>query len=622
MFFGTGILLGSVLGYRSIALRGFGFIGGIATFLVLSNALGWLLPTDIVFPVVAFLHSVFAIIGFAVTTKKGLWIIPEREEKRAMILLFAVTVVCAFSVMRTLGSDPWFWAQYSLAATIAEGNLGPVREVGFPDHSAAYHYGPQLLVGAMRALTGLPLELGFGLLSFLSIGGFLCFAYEIARKIGMGRRQSLWGAILAFAGGGLLWLNAWTVVSDLLSVARGADFSPYRSIVYLYASNVTNALFTVFQQRSTALGYPLLFALFFLFMESLTASRMRFVLLSIFGIVVATALSLVMETGLLLFGLGAGMCSVAFLCSPRARGQGAHMLLSCVCMLLPALLISFVQGGVLSHLGEGSGTVSFDPSFGVPVARDGTRLAFWSPAVLIAFGLPVLLLPWTAGLAIRQKNYVALLIIVVAITHLLLPFLVTFDDRPSEMVRLLFGATSLGALLAGWWFVSQPRIWRIVGTACMLLSSVLYLGVRLTFPTLRFEVPPLIERLEDAVSGDIAMANWIDTHTTIDDRFYVRSQELGVDFLDEDMRDVILFSARVGRFVIADYNVDTFPPENIPFLRAIEERCDSEAFRALGIDYFASDVPSRMVWFTGMCDMTKWEQVFESPGARIWRLIN
>ncbi len=608
---GTGMLLGRILHFQRWAFWGMACVGGMATFMVLANALGYVFPIDVAFWITAIVHIVAGIAGF--------WLLLRREREvmdRPTIVLGIAAAVCAFAVIRTLGSDPWFWAQYPLAATIAEGNLGPVREVGYPDHVAAYHYGPQLLAGAWFALAELPLEFGFALQAILGVFGCLFFAAELARMSGMRSWRSIVLAVLALAGGGVLWLHGGLVVSDILR----DDVSPFRSIVFLFRSNVTNALLPMFEQRTTALGYPLLFGLALAFAASLRESKSRFAVFCMTGAVLGAALALTMETGLLLFGLAAGLWGVLLHLRRATRRDGIHVLLACVCMLLPALFIALVQGGVLSHLGaeNDAGALSVDPSFGVPIGRDGTRLALWSPTVLIAFGLPILLLPWTAWVARKETGSPLQLVAILTIVHLLFPFVVSFDERPSEMVRLLYGATSFGAFLAGWRFLMKPQRWAYLGIGAMVLSSIVYVSVRLTLPRLRAEIPPLIERLPASTVAEHELYAWIREHTTIADRFYVRSQELGPEFLEEDLQDIILFMTRTGRFAVADYHVDTFPEEKIPLLRSIEERCDGDAFRSLGIRYLVVLNDERAAWFASTCDRTQWDAL----SSRLYHLID
>ena len=619
------------LGVRSVlALTGLSILLPLAAYMVFVNALGYVLPIRVAFGLVLILMAGIAGVAWYSVRRVPLAPLVDKPPLWAMWALGSIIVTASIAIARTLGSDPWFWAQYPLASTIAQGNF-PVVEPTNPWTITSYHYGPQLLAGALFALTHASLEVLFALQAALGIGGMLCLLAALLYDYSRSWTVAVWGSVLAFFGAGLSWVFLVSFVHDLYAhFVLGQGIAPFRQLVFLYANNITSGLYLAFQQRSTALGYPLLFALLFFLHYLFSERKLRaFLLWSCCGIVMGAALALVLETGFLIVGFSCGVYAGLLLLlrqKPQAATQSWwRVLAATAAVCIPALLIAFFQGGVLSARGtvDSTGSFAFYPDWHISVSDTATVVP-WSIGFVIAFGLPLLLFPWSVVWAWRRRRLstMPLFFVLIALTHFALPFVAHFVPRPSEMTRIFYGATVFFSLLAGMgiaqYLLPHKGMKRLVGSVMlvmMLLSSIIYTGVRLTFPRLVPEIAPLIEHLTPPTAAETRMYEWIATHTTLRDYFYMRSVPLTPELLQTELRDVIEFMTRSGRFTINRLLVDTFPASKAPLLASIEASCAAESLRVLEIRYLVVLTADRARWFAAHCKPLEWQVAYQDASG-------
>lgn len=605
------------------------FVLPIAFLIFTTNALGYAMPFWTA-AVTSYALLLLAGIGGYAFRRGHAAMLTVDISRKAIGILALLTVLAGIAVMRIPGSDPWFWAQYPLAATIAEGNF-PVMEPGNPWNHAEYHYGPQLLAAAVHLYTNASFEALFAMQVFIGIAGLLFGVYALMRKTGYGGRTAFWAALLSFFGGSVLWLYIIPIAGDFLAWSGGgADLSPFRRIVFLYSSNVVSPLFTAFFQRSTALGYPLFFGLLYVLSQALSASgragRAGWI---ITGVICGAALGLVMETGLILL-LAALACYCLFIWIHHLRygtyAQWRGVWVAAFLIAIPSLVLMVMQGGVLSHTAGEAGPAAFAlyPDWAVVTSLEGERIAFWHWKFLIAFGLPFLLSVAALPSVWRKKREQPLMVLLVLILgiHLVLPFFVHYTHRPSELIRLFFGAYAIMGVLSAVFLheysPSMPGFWKKFLLFAMLFSSVLFACVRFAFPTLEPETSPLLGRLPEPTGVERSFYEWVREHTSLQDYFYVRSAPRPEDgMLDADLQDVYLFMIHARRFAIADLSVDSFPAAKVPLLTAIESSCDAQAFAELSLSYLVVVDEARAAWFEQTCNPADWSLIHDASNGDI-----
>ncbi len=638
-FFGVTILLlawGLLVAVHILRIRDVaGIIGmtailGPAVFMILANALGYLLPIRSAFrvTVVLLLLTMVGILSSVLTRQHRS--IPEiRYPPRGLMWLFvALALIAGITFMRILPSDALSWTQFPLASTIAEGNF-PVMQPTNPWHRAHYHYGPELLVAAFHSLTSAPLEAGYALQPFLGIVGLLAFTAALAYGISSSWRVAAWAAVLAVAGTGFAWLNVTDLFRDLTNhfLFSQEVHGPFRAIWSMYKSPVTNALLVIFMHRSSAMGFPLLYGLLYGLDQSFrTKDALLRAWWILVNIVLSLALALTMETGVVV----AAIALPAYLAllyrlkqisriTPYSWRQAALM---GAAVILPSLAGASVQGGMLTRLGSGTPLGSFSlNSTGSIYPMSGGPIALWSWEFLGYFGLPLLLLPLALWYLWRGRAPpLFALLAIVGFLYFTIPLVVQIHPFPWNMTRLFWGATSFFSLLVGIYLSanlleSQRQLLRLAGLlsiASMLASSVVFLGMSLFFPTHHFETAPLFARLPVMSNADQQMVAWVRTHTSLhDDLFFTTATGNGDDRFEQG-----LFMARTGRFSVGHMIGDTLPPDH-PAAMAVEHRCDPEGFHTLQIRYLAVTNAVRAQWFREQCRTEEWELQYDgaSPAA-------
>lgn len=197
-----------------------------AFLIVITNALGYILPFQMA-AITGYALLLLMGVGAFVLGNSGKTLLVSDISRKHSRILALLTVLAGIAVIRIPGSDPWFWAQYPLAATIAEGNF-PVMEPGNPWNYAEYHYGPQLLAAAVHVFTNASLEALFAMQVFIGITGLLFGVYAFVKSVGYNEEIAFWSTILSFFGGGLLWLHVIPIAVDFLAWSSGGELaSPF-----------------------------------------------------------------------------------------------------------------------------------------------------------------------------------------------------------------------------------------------------------------------------------------------------------------------------------------------------------------------------------------------------------
>ncbi len=601
---------------------------GSAFFLVSANALSYVMPVgSACFTVI----SIMALTDIALLLRwfrhhEGSMTL-DRSERIGLGILTAFGIVAAFMCARFVGSDPWSWQHFPLASTIVSGNF-PVMSPIDPLSPLRYHYAPAFLAAAFRLLTGLPLSVGFALQPAFGAFGILFAVAAFCRSQKTTVMTAVCSALLALAGGGLTWLKA----PQIIDILTGRNFAGLWELV---SSPITTSPLIFLGHRSTALGFPLLFGLVLCIAFALQDDVMRRRLTLVVGFFLALALTLSMEMAFGTLCLAAAVTAVLLLVSPVTRVLGARLTLFGLLVLVPALLLSLLQGGVLSGLSSGGHTFSFHPSLRITIDTFGSTVVPWSMRFLRDFGIPLLLLPFALFVSFRRFRTQPLwmLLCVLGLIHFLLPFLIEYQLIQGEMRRAFYVSTSVFSLLVGFavsdlLFVSAKRSVRTAGyvlIGAMLVSSLLYTALRIVIPTGRLEAAPLFAGMPSVSESQETVYAWVRNNTTQRDFFYVRN--LTIDFRNASepvaqMRDRILFTTYTGRFTVGPiifWDYDTAWLEDV---LVAEKTCTADSMRALHVTYLFVPDQERAEWFTATCRPSDWSLRYDTGATypRIYEL--
>lgn len=601
---------------------------GSAFFLVSANALSYVMPVG---------SACFTMISIMALTDIALllrWLkhhegsmTLDRSERIGLGILTTFGIVAAFMCARFVGSDPWSWQHFPLASTIVSGNF-PVMSPIDPLSPLRYHYAPAFLAAAFRLLTGLPLSVGFALQPAFGAFGILFAVAAFCRSQKTTVMTAVCSALLALAGGGLTWLKA----PQIIDILTGQNFAGLWDLV---SSPITTSPLIFLGHRSTALGFPLLFGLILCISFALHHDALRRKLAVVAGFFFALALTLSMEMAFATLCLAAAGTAVLLLVSPATRVYGLRLTLFGLCVLVPALILSFFQGGVLSGLSSGGHTFSFHPTFRITIDTFGSTVVPWSMRFLRDFGLPLLLFPFALVISIRRFKTQPLwmLLCFLGLIHFLLPFLFEYQLIQGEMRRAFYVSTSVFSLLVGFavsdlLLVSGRRSIRTIGyvfIVTVLFPSLLYTALRIVIPTGRLEVAPLFAGMPTVSEPQEQLYAWARKNTTQKDFFYVRNLTVDFEDLSEEamqMRDRILFTTYTGRFTVGPiifWDYDTTWLENV---LVAEKTCTVDSMHTLHVRYLFIPDADRADWFRATCRQSDWVLRYDAGAAypRIYEL--
>ena len=189
----------------------FSFIAGMSSYLFLCHSLSFLFGPklgSIISLLILFILTIFILILKKFRYKHFHGITNEINKKQLIFLsLFALIIsILSYSAMNRFSIfDKEF--HIPLAITIFHNNVYPPRDFYRPEYIILYHYGGDLLSGAINYLTKLEISTSFeALLSVLSGITFLCY-FVLAWILTKNYKISFIAGFCSYFGGGLLWLD-------------------------------------------------------------------------------------------------------------------------------------------------------------------------------------------------------------------------------------------------------------------------------------------------------------------------------------------------------------------------------------------------------------------------------
>lgn len=613
------------------AVFGLTFTFGPAVWLLLANGLAYAVSLRTAFALSLLLIAIFDLVQLRSFRALRL----EKNDRAAVWFLFGLTIAIGFVHARFIGSDPWSWQHFPLASTIVAGNF-PVMTPIDPLHHLYYHYAPAFTAAGFQLLTGLPLTAGFAFQPLVGAAGILFFVAALVRELTGSVRTAVVASLLAIGGAGLQWINGpelFALVQMVLSGFR--DTHALNGLGTLVASPITVSPLMFLGHRSTAMGLPLLFGLFWT-LRAWTENNSRSALVG--GFVFALALTLTMELAFVTICCTLAVTAGIALLTQSSRPFGIKVMWFGLAALVPALLIGLVHGGVLTGLLAG-GTRSFIPHISSRLMYNsyGSTVAFYSLQFLRDFGLPLLLLPLAAVFAWRRRHTqpVWLVLLGLGVLHFLLPFLVEYQLIRGEMRRSFYPATSIFALMSGVYvcdrfLASRRRSLRATGVgliAAMLISSSIYLVLRGFLPQMRWQPEPLFAQMPAATSEQMATYEWVKKNTSLSDFFYVRNLTVPFEALvseeDAQLKERILFMTYTGRYTIGPIIFWDYTQEWLDDNIRAERTCDTATMKRLHVQYLLVENAERAAWFASKCRASDWNVRYQRGAAApfIYELI-
>ena len=609
------------------AVIGYTAILGPAVFLMLSNIIGYIVPIQQSFVISTVILALWCGYIFLSQNDKQrgiqeiIW-----PPRRLLILLSSIAALAGLAYARFPGSDYWTYTHYPLTSTIVAGNF-PVFEVGNPWHKINYHYGTQLLAAGIISLTSIQLTTTHAFMPPIAAISILFLATSLAWSISKKWKSAVLAGILAFCGTGFYWLNGIYLIQDLFNhfIIGETNASPFKWLVPTIRNMYAQAPIMMLGHRAISIGISFLFASLYALKQSWeTKSKIRLAWSTI-SIICASATALTLETSFVLLVPAILAFTLTIIVAKHMHWihSPSKVLLRSSIIILITVLIAKFQGGPLTSLDNQVGASSFslgiDGKFHIDGGPKEVTIAIWEWLFFRDY-VPHILLATLSTLFFwkRREKYslFVFLLCILALGHILVPFLFIYEPFEANLNRLTFVFFSLVGIFGGiyiWetWVDSPIRIRKIIGilfTTGMLIAAPINVATYILFPSLEFQKSPLFPQMPTINNAQEELYTWIRKNTTQADWFFL--YETHADTVALDAR--IIFPIYTGRFPVGNGETYTLTAQERILLDRLNEECSQDAFTKLGIRYLVLPTISHKEWFQKYCSAEEWEIVYHT----------
>ena len=291
---------------------------------------------------------------------------------------------------------------------------------------------------------------------------------------------------------------------------------------------------------------------------------------------------------------------------------------------IATILISIVQGGVLSTTGGETGASSFAFNFDGKIhyhhgatAALSKVIALWEWKFFREFGIHLALFVASGIYFVRKKKIDGFLILLFlcAAAHFLIPLFIRFTPRLHEMNRFFFVFFGTASLVCGiylWETCLKQKASKVkfifgsILVVLMLTAGTLNASARLFLPSLNIERAPLFPTMPEISEDERLVNEWVRENTTIEDYFFLHAGNT----TDERWKNRVSFISHTGRFSIG-FGFEDAKPEFKEIMDNIEESCNSDLMRQMEIKYLLIQTEPRANWFASQCTKSDWKRVYD-----------
>lgn len=323
---------------------------GIGLYVFLINAIGYFISIKITFYLVLLAFIIIGIILFFVNKLRNpVWGIDKKWRKILLITTLLIVIVTFIVDNRNpLGGDLVLLSSMPSAATMAEGNFPP-KAIWMPSHPLRYHYGPHLFAVAIHKTTGLSLYASYDIQVAILIGILFLLGFILIKKFIKDNKKALISSILMLCAGGLVFLRGIKGIPILYEkyILGHEIFAPFR-----FVFEMVEALFSepvverVIHLPTNALSFVLIIGIIYLYLNSSAKNDKKIIVL--IGFLLAL-LALFAETFFAVFCALLLIYPFVFGLIKKDWLSAKKFLVNSLLILIIALPIAFIQGGVLTH---------------------------------------------------------------------------------------------------------------------------------------------------------------------------------------------------------------------------------------------------------------------------------
>ena len=359
-----------------------------------------------------------------------------------------------------------------IAMTMFHNNVYPPRDCFRPDYVLLYHYGGDLLAGAVQYITNLDISFSYELIAAVLSGTTFLSFFALCWLLTSSFKLSLLGGFCAYFGGGLLWLDA--IFRYLTkNLPEGTEnWSFLQTFLNLGIHGGINNAPSVLTFISTFdLGNPLLVCSLILFWKMIQGENFKSSIYYIFFLTV-TLFTLFLTADWLYVTFWAAVLPFILILWKDNKKQ---FIISTFIILFILMLLNKTVGNAL-FLQDPLQNLGRTNIFDIGIKQQLFSVVSWGRLTshvmnhqiiscfswdfICELGLSLFLFPIALIYLIKTKNRLAYLFFFSSAVTMPVPVLIDFKLNPVELVRLFaFGNTMLILLITcGTAFLYKPFI--------------------------------------------------------------------------------------------------------------------------------------------------------------------
>lgn len=528
-------------------------IVGIGCFLSLCHLLAYVIgPTNSAYLSLLILFLVFII--FFILKKKELFKVDLDIKKSQILILlsFAILIsVLSYLAMSKFGTFDRE-SHIVISMTMFKNNIYPPRDPFRPDYILLYHYGGDLLAGAVYRICGFDISTSYEIIgAMLGAFTFLSF-FALAWLITNSFFVSFITAFCSYFSGGLLWLDA--IIRYLLNLSPVSNESWTFLQTFLNLGihgGILNAPSVLTFISTFNLGNPLTLVSLILFWLMIKDKKFNLFYILFLNLCL---LSLYMTTDWLYVTFWGSVLPYLLLMIVLKKEDFKKILLPSSVLLFSSVILCKTFGNVsflqdpLQNLGRTNvfnigikenlfTVVSWGRLTSKVMEHD--HISFFSWEFLGEFGLSLILIPIAIIYLFKSKEKLSILLSMSILTIMPIPLIIDFKLNPVELVRLFAFANTMLALLItiGIWVLYKSffknKIFLLSYVICFSLSPVCQLLSGVIFSPHVFAGKVIVKNIVESLKNVNSPSDFIVFYNSYREKILSHKNRYYINFKNE-----------------------------------------------------------------------------------------
>ena len=359
---------------------------------------------------------------------------------------FIISIISFIAISRYGVFDKEFHVPFGL--TIYHNNVYPPRDIFRPDYIILYHFGGDLIAGAINHLCKIDIFTSYELLSVLMSGTTFLSLFALAWLLTKNYKLSLLAGFVTYFGGGLLWFDAIIrhLSKNLPPFASDWNILETFFNIGIHGSILNAPSISVFV-TTFSLGYPILILSLILFWKLINEENIK-VIFSYVIFLVISLFTIFMCAEWLYVTFWAGVIPFTiFLLFKKRKKQ----LLSITLLLFILIILNKTIGNPL-FLQESTQGLGRRQIFDIGIKENLFNITSWGRLTetlmhyqsvsafswdfIAEFGFSLILFPIVIIYLIRSRNQFAILLFLCAALTMPVPLIFDFKINPVDLNRL------------------------------------------------------------------------------------------------------------------------------------------------------------------------------------------